>query len=113
MASGQIVYPLGMFESIGCPYRTSLNNNVLRFLRTSIITEEFQRAADKIGVNFAAAEDAALAMLRIASDKSINGETPLNVQKLPWQFHMSFLFPAVQKLTVEPLKRTFDCDSAA
>ena len=45
-----------------------------RYIRTPIIGEEAQERLSSRGIEFALEEDAAKAMLKIASDTSVNGK---------------------------------------
>lgn len=48
----------------------------LRFVRTPILPKEVQVYLEQKGVGFALIEDACKAMLKIASDTTVNGITP-------------------------------------
>lgn len=54
---------------------------LFRFVKTPIISDPMDQLIEGSGLTYAAAEDAAAACLKIASDQKINGQCLTNAEK--------------------------------
>lgn len=55
--------------------RSRIADQVTRYVKTNILSDETFKHVSSVGVEFAQAEDAAQCLLRILSDRSINGHS--------------------------------------